>query len=191
MHPIIEYLSKYIKLSDDQAEAIITGSKIQEFKRKEIILRPGEVARNCYFILKGCLKTYYLVDGEEKVTGLFTEGEPLVPVSYATGEKSDYFVEAIEPCITSLGSNIKTEELFDRIPEMKNVSLVIGGEIMARNQVSYDTFRTLPPEQRYQKLRETRPDLCNRIPQYTLASYLGVKPESLSRIRKRMQEKAV
>ena len=88
----------------------------------------------------------------------------------------------------ALGTPEGTEELMKKFPKMESISRIIGGELLANSQITFDNFRNLTPEQRYSELLEKRPGLCNRVPQYMLASYLGIQPESLSRIRKRMKD---
>jgi hypothetical protein len=65
---------------------------------------------------------------------------------------------------------------------------MVVADLLADSQVSSDNFRKLSPEARLRELLQQRPGLCNRIPQYMLASYLGIQPESLSRIRRRIKD---
>ena len=187
-HPIVQYLSKYITLTDEQAQAIARESLVKTYEKGTILLRKGAVSKNCFFVLKGCVRSYYLIDGEEKITEFYTEHQPINPVSYTTGEPSEYYLACVEDAVLSLGDPQKTQELFEKIPQMKSVGLIISSELLAENQISFDSYKNLSPEERYFKLLETRPDLCQRVPQYMLASYLGIKPESLSRIRRRIHQ---
>jgi len=66
---------------------------------------------------------------------------------------------------------------------------VLSEELLVKQQLDFDTFKTSSPEQRYLKLLETRPDLIQRVPQYQLASFLGIQPQSLSRLRARVLKK--
>ena len=66
----------------------------------------------------------------------------------------------------------------------------LSEELLAKKQIDFDAFRTSSPEQRYLNLMEKRPDLIQRVPQHQLASFLGMKPQSLSRIRARIVEKS-
>ncbi|HMR82985.1 MAG TPA: Crp/Fnr family transcriptional regulator, partial [Niabella sp.] len=66
---------------------------------------------------------------------------------------------------------------------------ILSEHLLAKSQVSFDTFKTSSPEQRYLNLMQDRPDLLQRIPQHQLASYLGITPQSLSRLRARIAEK--
>ena len=85
-----------------------------------------------------------------------------------------------------VGNIEKTNALLKKIPRLESIGHILNGELVIQNQLEFDSYKTLTPEKRYLKLLESRPDLCNRVPQYHLASYLGIKPETLSRIRKRL-----
>jgi hypothetical protein len=73
-----------------------------------------------------------------------------------------------------------------QIPKMKELISQFNEQLFTESQIKFEQYFTLSPQKRYLKLLDTRPDLCQRVPQYMLASYLGIKPESLSRIRKKM-----
>ena len=84
------------------------------------------------------------------------------------------------------GTEEKTQQFLQRFPRFVPIFIKIGDSLQAEKQVFMDDYKNLSPEDRYQKLLETQPDLVNRVPQYMIASYLGIQPESLSRIRKRI-----
>ncbi|WP_222984331.1 Crp/Fnr family transcriptional regulator [Flagellimonas meishanensis] len=183
---IFDFLSKYIDLTQ-QEKAIISEQKfIKSFKKGAILLREGELANECFFILKGCIYSYYLVDGEVKVTEFFTEKQPITPVSYTTKEPSQYYVECLEDCIVSIGSQKRTEEIMKKVPRLAAMGPSVLEDELASQRMKYDNFIKLSPEKRYLNLQDKSPELLERIPQYLIASYLGIKPESLSRIRKRI-----
>ena len=183
---LIEFISQHINLSEDEIKTICELHLIKRYKKGTFLLRAGEVAKDCYFILQGCIRSYYLIDGEEKNTAFFTENQVATPISYTTGNPSEYYLSCLEDSIVCVGNQKKTNLLLQRIPKLESIGHILNGERVIENQLLFDTYKTLIPEKRYLKLLETRPDLCNRVPQYHLASYLGIKPESLSRIRKRM-----
>lgn len=183
---IIEFLSKYIELSKEEIDIISKQNLIQSFKKGTILLSEGKIANECYFILKGCVSSYYLVEGEVKVTEFFTEQQAITPVSYTTKKPSEYYLECLEDCIISIGTPVGNEELIRKVPRIAVMGATFLEEQIANKQMKYDDFIKLSPEKRYQNMQEKSPDLLNRIPQYLIASYLGIKPESLSRIRKRL-----
>lgn len=183
---IIDFLNQYIDLTDGEKELVHTHSDVREFKKGTVLLNQGEVAQECYMVLKGCIRAYHLKDGEEKTTEFFTELHPFTPASYVTRKPSEVTVVCEEDCVLSLGSMEKTQELFGSLPRLGEIAHIVGSDLLAKQQVQYMDFKNLSPVERYQKIQETRPELMNRVKQYHLASYLGIKPETLSRIRKKL-----
>lgn len=184
--PIINFLSKYIELTNEEVHILSNQNFIKSFKKGAILLSEGQLAKKCYFIMQGCLSSYYLVDGEIKVTDFFTESQPITPVSYTTKRPSDYYLECLEDCIVSIGTPESSAELLKKLPRLAALGANIMEDQLANQRMKYDEFIKLSPEERYKNLQKTSPGLLNRVPQYLIASYLGIKPESLSRIRKRL-----
>ena len=183
---LVDYFSQYITLSEEEVQLIQQEDIIREYKKGDILLREGEIAQECFLVLKGCVKRYYLEDGEEKIMEFYTENDPIAPVSYTTKEPSEYFISCVEPSVISTGTEERTQRFLQEFPRFVPIFVKIGDSLSAKKQVSLDEYKNLSPEERYQKLLENRPDLVNRVPQYMIASYLGIQPESLSRIRKRI-----
>lgn len=88
-----------------------------------------------------------------------------------------------------IGNEQKAQELFKKFPRFETFARVVMEKSFTEQQQLMTSYRTDTPEQRYLKLLKLRPDLFQRVSQYHLASYIGVKPESLSRIRKRITDK--
>jgi len=185
---IFKFLSKYVKLSEEEKGIIAENSTLQFYPAGHQLLREGQFAKHCYFVVKGLIRSYYLEDGEEKVMDFFSELSPITPVSYTTGQSSTYYISCIEDSILSISDKNHSEEFFERLPGMKDIGLQVLTDMNAKQQLSFDDFKNLEPKERYEKLLETRPDLVNRVPQYMIASYLGIQPQSLSRIRKRIRD---
>ena len=183
---LVEYFSQYMELSEEEIKIIKNEDIIREYKKNEVLLKEGQFANNCFLVLKGCVKRYYLEDGEEKIMDFYTENDPITPVSYVDKKPSKYYLSCVEPSIISTGNDESTQRFIENFPKFVSIFIKIGDSLSAQKQVSFDNFKNLSPEERYQKLIETRPDLIKRVPQYMIASYLGIKPESLSRIRKRL-----
>lgn len=183
---LVDYFSQYITLSEEEIQLIKEENMIQEYAKGDILLKEGQFAKECFLVLKGCVKRYYLEHGEEKIMEFYTENDPIAPVSYTTKKPSEYYLSCVEPSIISTGTEERTKRFLQAFPRFIPAFLKIGDALSAKKQVMADSFKNLTPEMRYLKLLEDRPDLANRVPQYMLASYLGVKPETLSRIRKRL-----
>ncbi len=183
---VLEYLSKYIPVTDEIERAIKESAFIKHFKKGTILLEEGNIANECYFILKGCIRSYYKRDGEEKTVEFYTEEQAVTPSSYGKQIASEHCLECTEDTMASVGSPELEIEMFKKYPQLESVARVIGEVIMSKYQETFAEFKMNSPEERYLNLLKDRPDLLQRVPQNQIASYLGIKPESLSRIRKRI-----
>ncbi|WP_025743850.1 Crp/Fnr family transcriptional regulator [Aquimarina pacifica] len=185
---LINYFSRYTFLSADDINIIKENCIIKKHEKGTILLREGEYAKQSYLVLKGCVRSYFLIDGEEKNTNFFLENDPIVPVSYIKKKPSEYYIECLENCIFSIGRTERTEKFLTNYPQFIPLYRKISDDYTTNQLISTDKFRNLSPEEHYLELRKSKPDLLERVPQYHLASYLGIKPQSLSRIRKRLTE---
>ncbi len=183
---LVEYFSQYISLSEHEVQLIHQEKIIRQYKKGAFLLQEGQLAKECFLVLKGCVKRYYLEDGEEKIMDFYTENDPIAPVSYTTKKPSKYFLSCVEPSLISTGTEERTQQFLEQFPRFVPIFVKIGDSLSAKKQMVLDDLKNLSPEMRYQKLLDDRPDLVERVPQYMIASYLGIQPESLSRIRKRM-----
>lgn len=183
---IIEFITKYIPLTEEEISILEEQNLIKSYRKDELLLAEGDVAKECFFIIKGCVRSYYVIDGEEKNTEFYTEQQTITPVSYVTKQASEYYLSCLEDCIVAVGSHERNKKLIEKIPKLEILILQMSSNLLVQNQIASDNFKKLSPEMRYLNLLETRPDLLNRIPQYHLATYLGITPVSLSRLRKRL-----
>jgi CRP-like cAMP-binding protein len=136
--------------------------------------------------MKGCIRSYYLVDGEERTTEFYTEGQSITPVSYVRKEPSLYYLSCVEDSVVAVGSAERNQQLIEQVPALTSLLLQLNSELLVENRLTLDSFKNLSPEERYLQLQETRPELLNRVPLAHLATYLGITPVSLSRMRKRI-----
>lgn len=186
-HKLIEYFNKIMPLTQEETDAILATLTIKDFKKGTVLLREGETSTEAYFVLDGCVRQYYLVDGDEKTNNFFTEGQWVVAIkSLSQGVPSDHYIECCTNTKLVVGNREKEENLYQNFPRLESVSRKVMEQVFAEQQEIMASYLTASPEERYSKLLKTRPDLFQSIPQYQIASYIGVKPESLSRIRKRM-----
>lgn len=187
---LIDYIRQIAPVSDAEIETILELITIRSYPKGRLLLREGQVANICYFVLQGCIRQYFLVDGQEKTTAFFTEGMPVSSNGMPFDNKiSKSFLVCNEACTLIEGRQEDEAEFFNRLPRMEMLGR-IGVEMeLQKSQEALAEYILTSPEERYLNLLETRPDLLERVPQYQLASFLGVTPESLSRIRKRIMAK--
>jgi CRP-like cAMP-binding protein len=187
---LFNFLSKYISLTEEEKNTILSMDIFRSVKKGTTLLEKGQKSKDCYFVLKGCIRKYYIIDGEEKTTAFFTEMEELTPHCVRNNTPSEYFVSCVEDTILTVGTPDMGVQLFST-PKFEKMCRILSEEFLAKQQINFDEFKTSSPEQRYLNLTQNRPDLIQRIPQHQLASFLGIKPQSLSRLRARILEKSM
>ncbi len=183
---IYEYLSKYIPITEELEEELSKIEFIKRFGIGTILLEEGKISNECFFIIKGCIRSYYLKDGEEKTTEFYTEEQAVIPSAYGNIIPSEYYLECIEDTIAGVGTPELETEIYQKFPQLESLNRTLGEAIMAKTQNTFAEYKMASPKERYLTLLKNRPDLVQRAPQHQIANYLGIKPESLSRIRKRI-----
>jgi CRP-like cAMP-binding protein len=187
---LIDYVLQFAPLSEPEIDQILTLIKIRSYRKGKVLLREGQIGNVCYFVLQGCVRQYYLTtDGNEKTTHFFTEGMPVTSTFLFENKASKYYLVCNEDCIVVEGRPEDEQFFMQAMPRMETINR-IGVEFeLQKSQETLAEFIMTNPEERYLNLLNTRADLLDRVPQYQLASYLGVTPESLSRIRKRIMDR--
>ena len=160
--------------------------KRQEIPAKTILLKEGEIARKIFYIEKGCIRLSFNKDGKDITFQFFFEGEAVSSAeSFRTSGGSLLAIETLEPCIL-------------HILTKKDYFTIIEASPAIRQEMEEQTFTRLlyyqklflsriknSPEKRYKELLEEYPHILQRVPQHYIASFLGITPVSLSRIRNR------
>ncbi|TAG30575.1 MAG: Crp/Fnr family transcriptional regulator [Sphingobacteriia bacterium] len=187
---LFNFISKYISLTDDEKHEILSLDLFSAAKKGTTLLKEGQQSQDEYFVLKGCIRKYYFINGEEITTDFFTEMEGLTPNCTINNTPSEYFISCVEDCILLVTNSDMGIEINSKFPKFEIMCRMLSEELLAKQQVDFDKFKTSSPEQRYLNLLQNRPDLIQRVPQHQLASYLGIKPQSLSRLRARIMEKS-
>lgn len=186
---LFDFISKYITLTEEEKNVIVSLDIFRSVKKGTILLKEGQKSKDSYFVLKGCIRLYYIIEGEEKTTAFYTEMEVLTPHCVISKTLSQYYVSSMEDTLLLVSNTDMEEEVNQKFPKFDIMCRKFSGEMLAKHQIDFDAFKTSSPEQRYLNLLQTRPDLIQRVPQQQLASYLGIKPQSLSRLRARIFEK--
>ena len=181
-----EHISKKISLSDDEFEDALRFFISQSLKKKEFLLKTNEPCLYNAFVLKGILRSY-TVDGNEKehIAAFAFEGYWLSDLhSYCSGHPSRFCIDAIEETDVLLLTFEAMENMCAALPKFDRFFRILFQRSIASLSYRLDDTLTLSAKDKYDQLLKMQPDILQRIPQYQIASYLGVTPESLSRIRK-------
>lgn len=186
---LFDFISKYVSLTEDEKNAILSVDIFRSVKKGTILLKEGQKSKDSYFVLKGCIRTYYVLDGEEKTTAFYTEMEALTPPCVISRTPSEYYLSCTEDTILTVSNSDMEVEVNSKFPKFETICRILSEELLAKEKINFAEFKISSPEQRYLSLSQKRPDLIQRVPQHQLASYLGITPQSLSRLRARIMEK--
>ena len=182
-------IQKFIQLTDDEFEYFHDLLKIQNYQEGQNLLDYGSICDRAFLILTGCIRYFNVVDGEEITGQFFFENTWYSDYeSYLFNAPSQQTIQAIESTRVAILTKDALDHLYSKIPKFERFGRLIAENAFLGVKARNNSFLNQTPEERYQALLKERPKVISRIPQHYIASYLGIKPESLSRIRKRMMD---
>ena len=191
MQLIIDHLEQYIPLTDAERKLILTTAKQRNIKRRQMILQEGFVCRHYTFIVKGCFKMYAVDDrGIEHNIQFAAEDDWIADIgSFHSKKPSRLFIEALEPSEIIQIEQQDLYLLYLNVPKLDRIFKVMveNKYVELQNRVLQNISFTA--QQRYLNFLEQYPTLSLRIPNTQIASYLGITPEFLSKIRKELSGK--
>ena len=170
-------------------EAVRPYIKRSKFRKNDLVLQADTICKKARFICKGGCYMYRNADGKEEVSEFFFEGMLIGDyVSFIKQEPSEHDIRAMEDCEMEEISYEDLRHLYSTVPTMERVGRILSEQIYCSVLTRMSSYQNDSPEFRYQQLIEQRPALFQRVPQYLIASYLGVTPVGLSKIRKRLHD---
>ncbi len=149
---LFDFISKYICLTEDEKNAILSLDLFRSVKKGTILLKQGQNSQEEFFVLKGCIRKYYIIDGEEKTTAFFTEMEGLVPHCVVSKTPSEYFISCAEDTILTVTNPGMGGDLNSKFPKFEIMCRILSEELLSKQQIDFDEFKTSSPEQRYLNL---------------------------------------
>ena len=183
--PLLDYIRKYIDLTE--SEELILLSKIvhRKYLKNQYIVQQGDVCKNECFILSGMTKTFYMTnDGQEHIIMFSIEDWWTSDMgSFITQTPADYNVQCIEDTELIQFSYDTIEELFIEIPKLERFFRKIVERAFVASQKRIVRNFSLTAKERYLIFKESYSKMEQRIPQYMIASYLGITKEFLSKIK--------
>ena len=182
--------SSVISFTDKEKAIFESAFSFRQVPKNFTLLEEGDIARELYFINKGLMRYYYNKDGEHITGFIYREG--LFAGSYDSflqQSPSIQVIETIEDCELLVISKEALDALYEHLPKMNILTRKITEQRFIVAQQILSSFLLDSPELRYRKFMEKNGDLFLRVPHHYIASYLGITPVSLSRIRKRVIER--
>ena len=184
-------IEQKVKLSDEEFKKVISFVSPVSIKRKQIMLQAGEISRHSIFVCRGCLRSYSIDEkGIEHISQISLEDRWIANLySLITQKPSDLYIDAIEDSDLLLLPANMMDKLYDEVPRMERFFRLMMQNAYVATQRRLNSTLSISAEERYLELFETYPALLLRVPLVHIASYLGITPESLSRIRKQLAKK--
>jgi CRP-like cAMP-binding protein len=185
------HILKRIQLTDDEFARCTTFFIPKKIRKSQFLLQEGDVCKQHAFVVKGCLRQYKLdAKGEEHVVQFAIEDWWISDMySFLTGEPATYNIDALEDSEVLLLDKISQEKLCNEVPKYERfLRLLLEKNFIAKERRIAASL-SMSAEEQYLSLLRTYPDFFQRVPQNQIASYLGITPQSLSRIRKELAEK--
>jgi CRP-like cAMP-binding protein len=180
-----------VPLVPEEVEIVKEYLTPKKLRRKQYLLQEGDVCRSVAFVAKGALRAYSIDEnGNEQIIQFATEGWIISDLySFLTSEPATYNIDAVEDAELVLINKSAHEELLSKLSKYETyIRLQVTGAYLAL-QKRLTAVLSLSPEERYNNLLQLYPDLVQRFPQHMIASHMGLTPETLSRIRRKLRSK--
>lgn len=189
LQKIKENLLKYVEFTDEEITNLISKLETKVIEKNDLLLREGETCKYVSFINKGLIRFYYVKDGKEYNSGFFQAGTWVSEyVSFLHKEPSLFYIEAMDSTELFLLSYDNMQKLYSQGKAFERLGRLIAESLFYAYFKRNMSLLLDTPEERYQSFLKENCSLLELIPLKHIASYVGVKPESLSRIRKRMNK---
>lgn len=184
---LYDFLSQLHPFSQEELKDITSYFTTRNVPASTQLVSLEQVSREVYFIIKGCMRYYYITDEGSDITGfIYEEGMFAGTIeSFFMQTPSNQLLETVEECELLVLEYVALQELLENQPIMYKVLMQIFAQRMVFAQRIIASLIMNKPEARYRKYQELHPGIENRIPQHKLATYMGITPVSLSRIRGR------
>lgn len=187
---IINSIKSLIELNDQEEKAFLNSIKIKQFKKKELLLKEGSICNELIFIKSGCLRVFYNMEGIENTTKFLVENNWYTEFdSFLTNKPTIKNIQALENCTIISLKKDNLYKLYNDYQVFERLGRIIMENILLSISEINKMLTNEEPEQRYLNFINSKPEVVERIPQHYIASFLRLKPQSLSRIKKRIKNK--
>lgn len=189
----LDSLRKFTNVTEEEAAVFLSYFQVKKYKRNTVLLQQGDVANEAYFVLKGALRQFFSNEkGVEKTCNFIFEQEFFTDLeSFSRKSVASATIMTLEPTECLVIQCTAMVEAIKQSPAISELCRIIVENIATDNIKRIQSLLSLSPENQFKALIHQNPQILQRVPQRYIAQYLGLAPESLSRIRKRIiMEKA-
>jgi len=184
---LIYYIKKWVDVSEEDEGIILSAFDPISVKKKKDLLEPGEVCKYIYFIVKGCLRSYYVdTKGVEHIYQIRLDNSWISDLaSFFSQRPSEYYIESLEDTELLRVSFDRLEQLYNEVPKLERYFRILFQKAYVNALERLNATMWESALDRYNDMLKEHSDIFQRVPLVYIASYLGITPESLSRIRKK------
>lgn len=186
--PVKYFTTNFPSLTDEDVLEVLAISKLEHFPKGYEVIPAGECRKIIAFILNGIVRAYYINENGQEMTPFFWAEDQI----FASWEAiyldmpSQLYFETLEPCTLLITDFVKFKSLVVKNNRIMRAYLEMMEVILTNTLIHQQSFKNEKPETRYQQFFGEMPEVANRISQKYIASFLGITPISLSRMKKRM-----
>ncbi|MDY8135433.1 Crp/Fnr family transcriptional regulator [Aquimarina sp. 2201CG5-10] len=186
--PLIKYISNSIDLTQDEVDIITEYTKQRKYLKGQFIVQQGDICRNESFVVNGCAKTFHIdKEGQEHIVTFAIENWWASDFgSFITQTPADYNVQCLENTEVVQFSYESLQIMFDKVPKMERFVRVVSQKAYVASQKRIIRNFSMSAREQYLKFKQLYPQIEQRVPQYMIASYLGITKEFLSKIKSQL-----
>lgn len=186
--PLLDYINKYIDLTAEEEAFLLSKVSVRRYLKDQYIVQQGDISKNVGFIISGCTKIFYAdPKGQEHIVMFSIEDWWISDLgSFITQTPSDFNVQCIENTEVIQFTYDNLEDLYVKIPKLERLFRKIVERAYVASQKRIIRNFSLTAKERYLVFKEAYPKIDQRVPQYMVASYLGITKEFLSKIKSQL-----
>ncbi|MCF1192881.1 Crp/Fnr family transcriptional regulator [Mangrovimonas sp. AS39] len=186
--PLLDYIAQYVSLTKEEEAFLLSKLSYRKYLKGQYVLQQGDISRVECFIVKGCTKMFFVDDsGQEHIIMFSIEDWWTSDLgSFSTQTPSDFNVQCLEDTELIQFSHDTIEDIYERIPKMERFFRKIIEKAFVASQKRIIRNFSMTAKERYTSFRNKYPSMDQRIPQYMIASYLGITKEFLSKIKSQL-----
>jgi len=186
---LVKHIRRHVELNEHEVETLFKYVRPISFKKKEYLLKGGQVCRSLFFVEKGCLRMFFINNkSAEQITQFALDGWWISDhFSFIDGRPSDYYIQTIEKSEVFSFDASSFDDLLQEIPQLERYFRTIMQRALAASQLRIKYMFEMTKEEFYLHFTTSFPEFVQRVPQYMIASYLGLTPEYVSELRKKKQ----
>ena len=190
MHSVSEHIHQIVSLNEEEKERIENAWKEIKLSKAELWVKQGSVCKEIGFVVSGKLRNYYFDDAGNELTCYFVTPDNFISAftSFLTNTPTHENISALEDTVLKVISKKDLEELSELVPKLQIFRRVIAENLFITMEKRIAMLQSQSAHERYEKMLRENPDIILSVPLQYTASFLGITPQHLSRLRKDLQK---